>query len=450
MSEFIIEEGIIIDSLEETIERLEHASGIKNIDFNDIADFIQTQKYTKFYLDRELNCVDPLEPKSVYLWVDTGFEDEKGNPIFISLIHKDEIFIGHFIGNSIYLKTPVIKFFPKNKKKIEINENKFRTKYARKVEEREIKHLTEQYKNKNTEENRPVINANKTIEKEPETEIARQIKALGFVGREIEDDEISESNLPSSEKKYWNNNLLEISEEVYKMLLINNWHSVNGLDRYIKVIGTRITQLIAQKKKEYYIINNIKSVVVNTGLLDKFGTDIKIMYRINLSYQYYIPYKILESKQDYVSEGYSKEQISQEILPINFFDDNKFFEPDIEDFDINPRSLYHIIEERRKRLPESVQALSEAQLATKINNELELGLKIQKRDHNYAKPSFSTLTGTISWMIPMRINREFIEEPELVLVLRKAKDFWEIKTILPYDDDTKDKIMCLSLYGHLW
>ena len=159
--------------------------------------------------------------------------------------------------------------------------------------------------------------------------------------------------------------------------------------------------------------------------------------------QYYA-YKLLEVY------GYSKEQISQEILPINFFDDNKFFEPDIEDFDINPRSLYHIIEERRKRLPESVQALSEAQLATKINNELELGLKIQKRDHNYAKPSFSTLTGTISWMIPMRINREFIEEPELVLVLRKAKDFWEIKTILPYDDDTKDKIMCLSLYGHLW
>ena len=61
---------------------------------------------------------------------------------------------------------------------------------------------------------------------------------------------------------------------------------------------------------------------------------------------------------------------------------------------------------------------------------------MQLRDPAYAKPSYSTLTGSISWMIPLHINRELIEEPELVLVLRKAGEFYEIKTIIPYDDET--------------
>ena len=65
---------------------------------------------------------------------------------------------------------------------------------------------------------------------------------------------------------------------------------------------------------------------------------------------------------------------------------------------------------------------------------------MQLRDPAYAKPSYSTLTGSISWMIPLHINRELIEEPELVLVLRKAGEFYEIKKIIPYDDETKDKL----------
>lgn len=77
-------------------------------------------------------------------------------------------------------------------------------------------------------------------------------------------------------------------------------------------------------------------------------------------------------------------------------------------------------------------------------------IRLDVRDSSFAKPSYSTLTGTISWMIPLHINREFTEEPELVLVLRKAGEFYEIKTILPYDDETKDKLTDLSLYGRLW
>ena len=50
----------------------------------------------------------------------------------------------------------------------------------------------------------------------------------------------------------------------------------------------------------------------------------------------------------------------------------------------------------------------------------------------------------------LHINREVTEEPELVLVIVKNGQFYEIKTILPYDEFVKDKLTALSLYGRLW
>jgi hypothetical protein len=161
-------------------------------------------------------------------------------------------------------------------------------------------------------------------------------------------------------------------------------------------------------------------------------------------------YKIMESKSDYLENGFSKEQILKDIRPINFFDEETYFTASIDDFDINHRSLQHIIEERRERFPENVRSLSSNTIATKLNNALELGLKMQKRDRNYAKPIYSTKTKSISWLMPLHINNELMEEPELVLVVRRNKEFYEVKTIIPYDDELKDRITALSLYNGMW
>ena len=75
---------------------------------------------------------------------------------------------------------------------------------------------------------------------------------------------------------------------------------------------------------------------------------------------------------------------------------------------------------------------------------------MQKRDRNYAKPSYSSRTKGIAWMMPLHMNNEMTEEPELVLVVKKTKVFYEIKTILPYDDTIKDRITALALYNGLW
>ncbi len=136
--------------------------------------------------------------------------------------------------------------------------------------------------------------------------------------------------------------------------------------------------------------------------------------------------------------------------PITFFDTKNYFEASYEQFDINYKALYHIIDERRERFPDEIKDIAEDSLAIKIQNALSLGLKMQERDRTYIKPIYSARIKDISWVIPLHIFNSIIEEPELVLVVYKSDIFWEIKTVLPYDDEVKDRIINLALYQQMW
>lgn len=445
MGELNIDRNIVIDNLEEMLKILEKECGFSDIDVNDIVEFVQGEKSTKFYFDDAMNGKDEKSRDVRYLWLDTGFEDSKGYPLFISVLNHSGYFSGHFIGNSYYLSKRIYQYYPENERTVIENEKAFKEKYKRKIEGRAVKNLTEKYKNKEA------VNANPTKAKVSNS-LGKFFADDDALGADYDDAKKTLSKDERAFRSYWTSEPSDLTKDIANMLMINNWKSMNGLDRYIKIVGARIAQLIEQKKTDYYLLNNIKSAVVNTGLLDKFGSDIYLIYRMNLSYGIYVPHKFVDSKREYIYDGFIKDKSENvSLLPINFFNDGEIpFRATIDDFDITPRALYHIIEERKHRFPENVREMSDAALATKINNALDLGLKMQLRDSSFAKPSYSTLTGTISWMIPLHINREFTEEPELVLVLRKAGEFYEIKTILPYDDETKDKLTDLSLYGRLW
>jgi hypothetical protein len=440
MGEINISNNIILDDDDMIIERLRLFSGINAVGIDDVVGFIKNEANTHFYLDDKMNIKAEDDKGIKYLWLDTGLESTKGNrPLFISLINQDGYYVGHYIGDWKFLGNTIAQYFPTNIRMIRENTEKFKNKYEKRIDKRTNKHLTEQFKdieessnydeNKNKTENKNQYGNNINLNINNQQNHQERSDYLDF--NKIKHDEVTKG--------------------VESVLMINNWKSINGLDRYLKVIGCRLIQLIEQDKPQYYVLNNIKSAIINTGLLNRFGADIHIMYRYNVTQKIYIAYKIMESKKDYIDNGFTKEQTVQDIVPINFFDEGEeIFDVTIDEFDVNHRSLLHIIEERRERFPENMQSLSDNMVATKINNALELGLKMQKRDRNYAKPTYSSKTKTISWMMPLHINKELTEEPELVLVIRRNGDFYEVKTIIPYDDEMKDKITALSLYNGLW
>ena len=86
MTEMIIEKGIVIDDVESVLCGIRELSARKIEDFETIKKFILSEKNTKFYLDNKLNSYMQPDQGCIYIWLDTGYTDYKGNPILISLL----------------------------------------------------------------------------------------------------------------------------------------------------------------------------------------------------------------------------------------------------------------------------------------------------------------------------------------------------------------------------
>lgn len=415
-----VTDDITIDDKDECIKHLASLSGlsIDDINLDEIINFINSEENAKFYLTEKLE----LKSKDTrFLWLDSGLTTKRGdNPIFISLLSNwdDGTYVGHIVGMSGQLATRTSEYYTEYADSILSNELDFRDRYESLIAGRKHPHLTGQ---------KPTV-----APKEPVKKSVNSIRA---------------------EEQYWTDKApLDLTLDIEKSLMFNPWHTIYGMNRYIKIIGCRIPQLIIQKKTDYYLTNNTGSVIINTGLLDKFGNDIYVMYKVNRSMMYFTPSKIIESKRDYLTEKFIKDlsESNFTLKPISFFDEGDRFDANIEQIDITSRALYHIIEERKDRFPEGVRELPVSIIATQIRGAIEIALKLQERDGTYAKPNYSSKQKGITWMLPFHINTAFNEEPELVLVLRKEEPFYVVKTILPYDDEVKDKIIDLSLYGRLW
>ena len=427
-------EQFIIRNTEDVEERLKSILNNNSATLTASIKYIQSEISTIFYFDAKLNLKPDNDKDVIYAWLDTGYCNQNSEPIFISLVKNEDKFTGNYIGTSKTLASSTINYFPNNRKFIYDNQNRFIAKYEKRISKRTTKHIEIPEYSLNNIESTEI----------PTTEIINKIRAVGLDITNTQ-EENQEEIIPKIPKT-----ITPVTEEIFNQLLVQNWKSIEGLDRYIKIIGCRIQQLVDQKNEQYYIMNHLGYVIINTGLLNLFGTDILLYYRINKKYNIYEAYEVVYGKTDYLKNDFTKEQASKELNPINFFNDDDIFSVDIDVFDINYRNLLHIIDERRERFPDNIKDLSTNIVATRLRNALTQGLKIQQRDKNYVKAHYSTKTRSISWIMPFHINTDLLEEPELVLIIRKNHEFFEVKTILPYDDKMKDRITSLSLYSKLW
>lgn len=415
-------DNLLVDE-RELVEKKFYELTSDELDWEEIKNFVNKEKKkTIFYFDNELKRNTEDNESVLYAWIDTGYTTNNGESIFISLVNYFEYFSGHFIGTGKYLCNGLCDRNPYMAKKYRSNFQNFMKKY----QQIKVPHCL-RYK-------KEISDVRKKLEISQSTKI------------------VENCNLRSEtciyEGKANRKQLSEVTEEIYANLLYHCWESIEGLDSYIKVIGRRVSQLLEKKMFDNLIMNKIESVIINTGLMDIYGNDILVIYRKHLKKGVYVAYKIISSKQDYLDEGFSNEQINMQVKPLTFFNENEQnFRPRFEEFDINTRCLNHIVEERKNRLPEKLCNESTEYVTQLIIRELQQGLKILERDYSYAKPIYSD--GKISWLFPIRLSTKINEEPELVMVIRKNADFYELKTILAYDE-VKDKITAMSLYHKIW
>lgn len=144
MTEMIIEKGIVIDDVESVLCGIRELSGRKIEDFETIKRFILGEKNTKFYVDNKLNSYMQPDQGCIYIWLDTGYTDYKGNPILISLLRGWEGFVGHVVGTIHTLAESVRSFFRLNRNMVYSKVVAFRNKYESKADTRDIKHIEDE------------------------------------------------------------------------------------------------------------------------------------------------------------------------------------------------------------------------------------------------------------------------------------------------------------------
>lgn len=434
--EQIINQTHIIDEVEVVEDRICGLLGC-GISIPEMIDFIQKEKNTIFYFDRNLAEKTKEESDIQYAWIDSGYR-YKEEAVFISMLNHSGQFCGHFVGTARFLVNRLMGYNAYSRKKYKENLERFIKKYKSKAAQRQIEYLTP---SSLKEKNFSAMECDTTMK-----------KLLHKAGYEVEED-VKDKNGGGNviSEDFTQNEMAEVTPEIYNDLLYSNWKSIRGLDRYIKIMGRRIAQLVELEKREYFVKNKIGSVIVNSGLMNMFGKDYFILYRFHEKFKTYIAYKVMKGKKDYLENGFTKQQASVVLKPIQFMDEYcTFLEVTMDDFDINQKCLIHIIEKRRGRFPENLQKEPDNKIVEQLMLSLKRGLQIQMRDHSYAKVSYSGKDGKLTWLLPLHINTDFSEEPELVMVICKVNEFFEVKTILPFDDDIKDRITALSLYSNLW
>jgi hypothetical protein len=142
MTELMIKNGLVIDDVESVligIRKLSNKGGITDIGV--VKKFINNEKNTIFYVDNHLNSFMQQDSGNIYVWLDSGFTDNYGNPIFISLLKDCTGYTGHMVGNVYFLAENIGNFFRLNHNMIEKKIMNFKKKYVAKSGERIRPHI---------------------------------------------------------------------------------------------------------------------------------------------------------------------------------------------------------------------------------------------------------------------------------------------------------------------
>ncbi len=145
MKDLRIDTNIVITDIDRVLKGIAEISGMDIPAAQTIEKFITQEQNTKFYIDNKGNSKLQPEGNVVYLWLDSGFVDYNGNPIFISLLNDLGTYSGYYFGIARDLMKSIKGFFPKNARVINDNLGAFRDKYEKKISGRKHPHIFDEH-----------------------------------------------------------------------------------------------------------------------------------------------------------------------------------------------------------------------------------------------------------------------------------------------------------------
>lgn len=196
-----------------------------------------------------------------------------------------------------------------------------------------------------------------------------------------------------------------------------------------------------------------RHIIFNTNLLDHFFNDeyiIAEVKNIDDTQEVYInPVRVSkDSCSELIKYGFSRNVAPK---PPKFFDNvnEVIFHPEYY-IEKSYQNLDHIIKKRIFRFPEEMRGLSTDYLASKLYNAIDYALAIAQRNYKYIVPIYYPRFDTISFIMPIFLERSYKKRPDFALVLQNIPPvldsngkviedgYYVARTILDLEDGYQD------------
>lgn len=194
-------------------------------------------------------------------------------------------------------------------------------------------------------------------------------------------------------------------------------------------------------------------IIFNTNLLDRFFNDEYIIAEVK---------KIDDTQEVYINPVRVSKDSGSELIKYGFSRNvapkpPKFFE-NVNEVIFHPEyyieksydSLTHIIEQRIDRFPEEQKGKTSDNLANKLYNAIDYALTIAQRNYKYIVPIYYPRFDTISFIMPIFLERSYKKRPDFALVLQNIppvldgdgkvveEGYYVARTILDLEDGYQD------------
>ncbi len=270
----------------------------------------------------------------------------------------------------------------------------------------------------------------------------------------LEDDDVKKAAEEIVNDVDEEENVADFIKVLYKesTYINSQFRTLKGFARHIDRCAVKGKEYVDKNMSEFYIKSPCGDIALNTGLFNAFGRPIIILFKWNCRHGKYFSIGTLDPET--ATDWSENRMVYRKIKAVDFVGAERLSVSRREDFYLKNGSLSHICDQNRDRFPESFSELGLTKLSRAVENELSLAASIMAVNPGYAKPIYRTykapdgiVRGSLSWYLPLHVDTEFDQEPELVMAVSKIDGRYEVLTIIPWNNDmVHDRTVSTSLY----
>lgn len=193
------------------------------------------------------------------------------------------------------------------------------------------------------------------------------------------------------------------------------------------------------------VLNKDKTkALINTGLLDTFGNYIYLVDNTpDLPNFYDKEINLVYNKTILIDLNFNEDDIKALPMPLDLIQDKSelIFTASVNDFDLEDNlNFSRIIHDRIDRFPSKYRTASAVEICNKIKASIVQSMKIAKSDFRYLIPKYNFYTHEVQWMMPLYLDANVSDKPELVLVIGKNSNssILSLQTVLNIKDAYDD------------